>query len=70
MGLKVYTGVKILEVVKGEDGLSGVKIEKDGKEARPKGWREIHKLPKQASQAAPRFPTPSIPSLALFRDAL
>ncbi|CAJ1343625.1 unnamed protein product, partial [Effrenium voratum] len=32
MGLKVYTGVKILEVVKGEDGLSGVKIEKDGKE--------------------------------------
>lgn len=34
LGLKVKTGVKILEIQHGDDGMQGVKIEKDGAEDR------------------------------------
>ena len=34
LGLKVKTGVKILEIQHGDDGMQGVKIEKDGTEDR------------------------------------
>jgi len=37
LGLKVKTGVKILEIQHGDDGMQGVKIEKDGAEDR---WTE------------------------------